>query len=44
MPVIHFTIGEFDKIARAYPVFISLPGLATPDDVLRLAPLAAAFR
>jgi hypothetical protein len=26
VPVIHFTIGEFDKIARAYPVFISLPG------------------
>jgi alkanesulfonate monooxygenase SsuD/methylene tetrahydromethanopterin reductase-like flavin-dependent oxidoreductase (luciferase family)/predicted kinase len=39
-------LGRYRLLAErgVSTVFISLPGLATPDDVLRLAPLAAAFR
>jgi alkanesulfonate monooxygenase SsuD/methylene tetrahydromethanopterin reductase-like flavin-dependent oxidoreductase (luciferase family) len=39
-------IGRYRLLAErgVSTVFVSLPGLAGPDDILRLAPLAAAFR
>ena len=39
-------LGRYRLLAErgVSTVFVSLPGLAGPDDVLRLAPITAAFR
>ena len=39
-------VGRYRLLAErgVSTVFVSLPGLAGPDDVLRLAPVTAAFR